>query len=448
MDYPKRTPLRRNPTLWLQMTLLIGFIFCLLVGVGALTAMVLIRALPAPTPTSQRPGLPSATIMTTTMTPHYALRQLAGDPAEALAFQALPAGELDLAAAIAFYTVELSDHFRLPLLLQLGRRYQITGQLAAAQQSYTLARTVAVTTPDLSYLERSQALLQIADGLAHVGASAEATDAANQALLLAEQTPDLLPAQRSQTAEALVRLAEQLQDNSLRSRADALVRDPFRNPGGALLQPGRQALAVPITPDPELEAAVLRRRQAALVLIERLQVGGGLDFEPERQALSTALLNEERIRLAVFQRTIGVANTPGQQLTILEERRAWTALKLRIAYGAFGLELVPEWSGNPTLLLQEYAAVASNMLAVAEAAIAGRSDPVEQVMLRIDMHLWLAQQVELGLVADRNPLDLDDRLRFYYDELARLGTPISLPVRYAPQAVPPGFRIATMQVAP
>ncbi len=443
MDHPKQPTLSHHPTFWLQMTLLIGFIFCLLVGIGALTALLLLRSLPTEAPVASRPG----GLVTIAMTPHHALRQLAGDPAEALAFQALPAGELDLAAAIALYSAELTDSFRLSLLLQLGRRYQAAGQPDTARQSFRLARTVAVTTPSLSYLERSQALLQIADGLADAAAPAEALDAAYQALRLAEQTPGLLPAQRSQSAEALLRLADELRNATLRNQADALLRDPFRSPNGLPCRTGWVALAEPVEPDPEIEAARARRQQAALVLIERLQISQGLDYEPERLALAAALLDEERIRLAVFQRRAGAA-TPAQQLTILQERRAWTALKLRIAYGAFGLELVPEWSANPTPLVQEYAAVAGNILLIADALIAAQPDPIHQLMLRAEAHLWLAQQVEFGLIVDRSPLDLDDRLRFYYDELARLGAPLSLPVRYVDAAAPPGFRLVGMQSAP
>lgn len=443
LDYPKRPPLRRNPNLWLQMTLLIGFIFCLLLGVGALTALVLLRSEPAAPTHEVREPVSFAQI-----TAQHALRQLAGDPADALAYQALPAGELDLATAIAVYSVDLPDPVRLTILLQSGRRYLAAGRSADAVQTYGLARALAVTTPDLTFSERSQALIQIADGLGAAGASAEAADAAVQALRVAEQSPDLLPAQRSQVAETLLSLADELRDPSLRGQVNSLLRDPYLTPAGALLPIQLAALGEPLDPDPEVGAAVIRREQAAAILVERMRITGGIDFEPERNALAVALLEEANIRALAFQRMTGAALTPGQQYTLLDQRRAWTALRLRIAYGAFGIDLLPEWSANRQPILQEYAAITNNMVAVAEALVAAGDDPVAQAQQRTVHQLWLVQQAEVGLYLDRPLLELDERLRQLQNELANLGSPVSLPVAYDDQARPAGFRIVPFTPAP
>jgi hypothetical protein len=443
LDYPKRPPLHRNPNLWLQMTLLIGFIFCLLLGVGALTALVLLRSEPASPTTAVREPLALAQI-----TAQHALRQLAGDPADALAYQALPAGELDLATAIAVYTVDLPAPVRLTILLQTGRRYLAAGRSADAIQSYHLARTLAVTMPSLTFSERSQALIQIADGLGAAEASAEAADAAVQALRVAEQTPDLLPAQRSQVAETLLSLADELRDSALRGQVNALLRDPYYTPAGTLLPTQSAPLGEPLDPDPEVGAAVIRREQAAAILVERMRITGGIDFEPERNALAVALLEEERTRALAFQRATGTALTPGQQYTLLDQRRAWTALRLRIAYGAFGIDLLPEWSANRQAILQEYAAVTNNMITVAEALLVAGDDPVTSMQQRIAHHLWLVQQAEIGLYLDRPLLELDERLRHLQRELANLGAPLSLPVAYDDQAQPAGFRIMPFTSTP
>ena len=429
-------PLRRRSRLWLQLTLIIGFTFCLILGVGALAALYLVQAEPAsPDDAAGIPGYAVGEIAS----PH-ALLQLAGDAPAALATQAIQAGELDLAASIVTFAVELSDRDRLNTWLQLGRRYLATGQTDAAVRSYQNARTVVVTGMGLTTSERSQALIQVAEGLLHAD-DAAALDAAQQVRLLAEQTPDLLPAQRMQIVDALRPVATAIDDDLLATSVDVLARNPYLTPAGILLEERWSALGAPLDADPTVANAVAVRRQAARGLADRFAAAA--DSEPERQTLAAALMAEDQARAAAFQTRLNAGLTLAEQFSLLLEQRAWLGLKLRVAAGGFGASLVPEWEAQPTAIRQELAAATNNVVNIVEAIIAAETDPVTQATLRTQTQLWLAQQAEFGLYPDRSMQELDAQLRFAQAELLRLGSPPALPVFYVADATPSGFRFGS-----
>ena len=426
---------RRN--LWLQLTLLIGFIFCLVIGVGALAVLFLVQTEPDTAPALS----PLSTMPVEQIAAPHALVQLAGDPSEALAYQAVQAGELDLAYTITFFATELSNHTRLALWLQLGRRYLANQRIDDGIRAYHHARTTLILATDLSFIERSQALLQIADDLLKVDATAQALDAAIQVKRLAEQTPDILPAQRSQIFETLRLLSKQLGDSTFESEVDAVARNPYLTPPGQLIRSQWSSLSEPLATDPTVFESIALRQQAARAYADRIAFTGGVDVDPERQTLATALVNEDQARNAAFQRTLSSGINLGQQFTLLWDRRNWAALKLRIAVRGFGTSIVPEWEANVNILQQELAAANSNLLVIVEALTVATPDPIAQAMLRVETQTWIAQQTEQGLVADRTLTELSDQLRFLQIQLAQLGAPPALPIALQSEATPPGFHL-------
>ncbi|HXF64604.1 MAG TPA: hypothetical protein VNK95_23435 [Caldilineaceae bacterium] len=440
LEYPEQRRLRRRPQAWLQLTLLIGFLFCLLLGVGALAALMLLQTEPA----IDENASPLASFPRQQIIPHHALAQLAGDPPAALAFQALQAGELDTAFAISLFTTELADTQRLALFLQLARRYVETERPEEAILAYHLARSTAILGASLTTLERSQALLQIAEGLLDAGNREAALDAAVQARRLAVQTPDLLPAQRSQVFESLRPIARQLEDPAFLAEINDLVRNPYLSPSGVLLVSHWLTLTAALTetmaPDPAVSAAVAARTQAARVLADRIAFTGGVDIDPERQTLAAALLAEDQARGAAFQRTLAAGLSLNQQFGLLLERRSWLALQTRIALGGFGLSLVPEWEANAQTLRDELASTTTNLMAVVEAITASLPEPADQALLRAQALTWLAQQAELGMLPPEAPGSISEELRVAQTELARLGRPLALPVGFEREATPPGYR--------
>ncbi len=442
LDMTRNRSTRRPSFQWLQITLMAGFLICLLMGSGALALLLLVDTDPDTTPNAAPiTQLPQSGIM-----PSHALLQLAGDPAEALAYQALNAGELDLAFTIVAYAVEIPPENRLPILLQLGRRYAANRQEDAARLAFGQARSLVVTTPELNGLARSQAMLQVAEGLLNIEAEDQALDAAIQVTRIVQQTPDLLPAQRSQIFDNLRALAAKLGNDVFSDEVNALARNPYVMPSGILLMDRWQSWGEPIAQDPDVANAIAQRGQAARALADRYALTGGVDVEPERQTLAAALQAEDQARGAAYQRSISAGLSLNQQVYLLQERRAWLALKLRIANRGFGLSIVPEWEDAATVIQQEFAAITNNLLNVAEALINGEADPATQAALRAANLVWLAQQTESGLYRDRTLNELSEQLRFAQSEMVRLGAAPALPVVYVPTASPPGLRIVPLSL--
>jgi hypothetical protein len=438
LGYAKPQRLRRRPHYWLQVTLLVGFLFCLLLGLGALAMLVLLRD---EQPAASR-SAPAVTFPRDQIVPNHALMQLAGDPASALAYQAIQAGELDTAYAIALFDVAATDPQRLALLLQLGRRYLDAARPEDAAAALNLARSTATLGRDLSPQEQSQALVQIADALLNAEADAAALDVATQAMRVAAQAPELLPAQRSQIFESLRPLAERLNDDLFDQQINELARNPYLSPTGVLVDTDWITLTQSLPPDPAVEAAIAARGQAARVLADRIALTGGIDIEPERQSLAAALTAEDAARAIAVQQGLGAGLAPEQQLALLLDRRAWLALKARVALGGFGLTVAPEWEATASAILDELSATTMNAAALIDAMAAARPQPVDQAMLRTDALYWLAQQVEFGLLTGVTSQDLGERMRLAQSEMARLGTPPALPILLDDAAEPPGFRVA------
>jgi len=436
LEYKTVQPSSRRRHIWLQLTLLIGFILCLILGVGALAALLLLKTEPETAPALS----PLSTIPVDKIAANHALAQLAGDPAKALAYQAVQAGELDLANAVTFFSVDLSDSDRLALWQQLGRRYLATGNMEQGINAFNHARMVAVLSASLTFVERSQALLQIVDDLLKVHATAPALDAAIQVKRLAEQTPDILPAQRSQIFETLRQMSRQLDNSSFEDEIDASARNPYLTPPGVALVNRWNTLAQPLSDDPTVLDAVKLRRQVAHALADRIVQTGGIDIDPERQTLMNALLNEDHARSAAFQRTISSGINLGQQFTLLQSQREWAALKLRVAVRGYGISIVPQWEASLPQLQQELASANNNLLVVVEAITAAQTDPVVQAMLRVETQMWVAQQTELGLVSDRTLADISDQMRYLQSQLSQLNKPLALPVALESGSTPPGFR--------
>jgi hypothetical protein len=216
-------------------------------------------------------------------------------------------------------------------------------------------------------------------------------------------------------------------------------------PPGILVVNQWELFGEPLAIDPTVLEAMNLRQQAARALADRIAFTGGVDVDPERQTLATAILNEDQARSAAFQRTLSSGLNLDQQFTLLQERRNWAALKLRIATRGFGMSLLPEWEANVGHFQQEFAASNNNLLVVVEALTVAESDPIAQAMLRVETQMWVAQQTEIGLVADRTLVDLSDQLRFLQIQMSQLNVPLALPVAVDPAplkggTMPRGFR--------
>lgn len=436
LDLPNdRIAHKRRP--WMEVTLAAGFLFSLVLGLAALGALFVAQDDGRVTLASP----PLETIQPDRIVPQLALAELAGDSGEALAYQAAAAGELDTARAIVLYDAVSSGPQRLALLLHVGRRYLEDERLGEAATLFSLARAVGALDPALSESERSSALVQAAGGLLEAGEQDAARDAAEQALRVAEQMPGLLPAQRSQVLESLKPLARQLDDVAFSQELTELARNPFIEASGVVIDSRWAALSASFPLDAEMQAALEQRLLAARLLADRMILTGGVDIEPEIAGLASALTAEDQVRGEFYRRALASGLSLEQQFALLHDRRAWAALKLRVAQRGFGLSLFPQWEESVAQIEQELAVATANLNLVVEAQINALPDAAAQAALRTEVLLWLAQQMELGLYPGAPPAELDGQLRNAQAELTRLGSPPALPVAHERDADPPGFRI-------
>ena len=429
-------PRRRR---WLESLLLMGFFLCLLVGLAALVAF---WRLYSAGNAGARLDDPLASLRATRIEPPLALAELAGDPAEALAYQALQAGHLETARAIITFRRPVDGGARLSLLLKMAQEFAAAGEPSIAVSLFYQSRAIAILDASLSPAEQSQALVQVTQGLLAAGERAAARDSAAQAYRVARLAPTLLPAQRSQLFANLQPLVDQLDDPQLRQQLNEFARNPFLAVTTTELAHGRLwQLVEPLAHDTALSTAIATRHQRARELVNRMDFTGGADIEPEQVALAQALLAEDRARGEYVGAMQQAGLTSGQQAWLLLEQRDWLLLKVRIASLGFGLSLAPEWEANRAALLRETSAV-TNALDNALQAVAGAdADPTHQALMTLEAHRWLALQHELGHYPESGADALSQRIRAAEETLAQLGNPVPFPIAYDPAATPPGFRI-------
>jgi len=428
-------PKRRS---WLQSLLLLGFVICLGMGLVALGALWWLYEAPSTLRSSS--ALPL--FQTERIIPQLTLMHLAGDPSEALAYQALHADELETSRALLWVGMEQMPSTRIALILKLAQQSAAADQPQNAKQLYQQANALAILDSALTPIERSQTLLRCVTSLVDLNESDAALDAAQQMLLIIQQVPDLLPAQRSQLLRDLQSATLSFQDTDFSRKLVELIRNPYIVPGTTLLSGQWPTLAEEPIPDPTITAIITERQQAARALAERLLQVRTVDAEPERQRLVRALRIEDQQRTAYFNQISSAKNlTFSLQFWTLQQQREWQILKLAIAQRLYGIELIPEWEAQQSTFLQELETVNANLHeALLELA---RKQPTadQQIAQRIYALTWLAQQVELGVHPQQKAPEIGEQLRIAQTELEELGITIALPIAYVVDATRPGFQI-------
>ncbi len=439
-DEPSYSTESQRSRVWLERLLLAAFLFCLLIGLGALAIFLVVR-------NNAQPSLnadPLQLVRYNFIAPQIALRELSGDPAAALASQLLQAGRLETARAILTFAVDISPVERAARLTTLARAYLAANEPESAGQVYALLVSTAILEDTIPILERVNLLTQSADGLFKAGFPAAAIDAAVQATRIAAQSPGLLPAQRSALFTELRSVVESLPraDSavvSLRALLADYARNPYLTGAGMVVTPTLTTFPQLIAYDSLTQEKIATRRQAARILADRIDFTGGVDIEPERQALAQALIEEDQARIQFYQNPGEISR--GQQLWLLLDRRAWLVEKLRIALGGYGVTIVPEWEAQVDAIRSELAAAHGFLNMVMAAYAAEQPGALEKTLLQIETQHWLAAQAMRGLYPNAPRANISEVLRGLQDELKRQGDPLALPIIYEENANPPGFRI-------
>lgn len=421
----------------MEALLLSAFILSLIVGISAFAALLFVRNAAAPTLVDD----PVNTLTPEQISPALALRELAGDPANALAHQAVNAGDLATAHALALFDTNAGGSARAGFWAALGRGYRDAERVQDAANVARIAVPIAVLDASVPARERHQLLVQAAEAYLDADMTDAARDATQQAFLLAQRAPDLLPVQRAELFAALEPIAVELDDPGFAAQLRELARNPFIQPQGVIPPPEIASLMQMPALDPALEAAITARQDAARTLADRIAFTGGVDVNPELQALAQALLVEDTLRNQFFAAQGATGLPPELYLGLLQMHRQWQATKLRIALGGYGVSLLPEWEGNADAIRNDVSRMAAQMDAeIVRLANQSQFEPVRQAALHVEGLHWLALQYDLGLYPGGEPATLGNRIRLDQDAFASFGTPLALPVGYEPTATPPGFR--------
>lgn len=436
LEEERKPPPRRFR--WLQLVLLLGFLMSLLIGLIALVGLYLLDSIELQ---QSRVETNPALIQPWQIPPHLALLQLAGADAAALGRQATSARERALAYAIIQYDDTIAGPRRAAEMLRLGGQFLEAGELPQAVAAYRIVRTVGVLWPEIPALERGQILARAAAGLLESGATQEAVDTAQQTQHVAIQLPGLLPAQRAEILSAVAPILKEHGSPEMARQIDELLRNPSLRVNRVALVSQWSQLQEAVPLDPPLEEAIARRQAAAQALVDRLVATGGQDFELERETLRQSIFAEDQLRAERYKR-INAMETLGQQHTLIEEQRTWLLLKLRIALGGFGVELMPEWSAQLDDLRLSLNQVTNDLTIILQAQVAAKTDAVEAAMLRAEVYRWLAYQSDLGFYPNPPLGELATQIDSAEAEMERLNLPPALPAFYDNSATPPGFRIA------
>lgn len=427
---------KRNRYRWVQLLLIIGFSLFALISMVALTALWWFFGLAPSTMTDVTPKIQVEKIR-----PELALMYLAGDPVDALALQALQAGEYDTSRALISFGANAMPDPPLALTLQLSQRFQNANDTTMATYLLHDSAAIAVLDTALTPLERAETLLLCADNFLQLGKITEAVDAAQQVLRIAELTPDLLPAVRGRLLQDLQGIVNQLPDDELRQRTRELARNPYLAPSGLVVQEPTPYADGSIEFEQQLADHIRLRQQLARQVAERMVQAPVADVSPLILSLAQALQAEDEQRTLYFnQFSTSESLTFSLQFWLVNEHRQWQILKLAVARGVFGLSLVPEWEAAEAAITNDLAEITDILQTKYLVLAQAEGEPLVQLTQRIAILRWFALQNALGLYPQRSDA-INESLLIAQNELIQFNTSAALKVSYQSDATPPGFRI-------
>ncbi len=284
------------------------------------------------------------------LVPATVLLPLTGAEAPAALNAALDHAHLENAYALLAYDPTLADAARLGALLQLGELYGKAKETRRAASCYQSAALLATLSPALSDLARLDTYLQVSAGLRGIGARDAARWVTDQAYLVAQHSPALRRDARVRRLEQIANAYDALGSTQLAAQARARAADAIE---------GAESLAarVPFSPQvgalpsaPEVEASKKTRIAAAKQLLDDVsenppQRAGDYPADAVAQ-LGEALQQEDAARASFYATQLAATQDPATHIALWRDQSQWLALKYRVARGAFGVNLVPEWSAE------------------------------------------------------------------------------------------------------
>jgi hypothetical protein len=298
------------------------------------------------------------------------------DPGSALN-AALNNANIENAYALIAYDTNLDSTTRIGALLQLGSRYATAKQTRKAASCYQAAALLATLSPDLSDPAREDTYLQASSSLRALGATDAGRMLIDQAYIVAQNSIAL---RRESRARRLNQIADAYTDLG----ASALAAQAHSKADEALTEPAETATAqvrVPFIPtfgQMPTSADVARYAQTRIAAAQLL--ADDLANNPPKNAaawpqdsvsqLRDALVDEDSARQSFYDEQLALAKDPAVQAALWRDRANWLMLKYRTARGAFGIDLVPEWSKDAKTIAVDWSDALTEFYRLQESQVA------------------------------------------------------------------------------
>ena len=266
--------------------------------------------------------------------------------------QAMAGNELDTATAIALTATDLSESQRLGWLTVLARRHASAGDGAIAGHLLQLAADIAILEPRLADLQRANALLDAAAGWSEQGKEKAARDMLDQVTLIVQHSTELSRPVRSRILENIAAVYKSMGDINAASAVEALAIGDAGPRADRPVNPF-DILAEPIPYPEDVGQFVQQRKVQAQAFVDSWIANNGQTSRGQARALENALIDEDLRRAAYYQQALSDEALPvKQRAAILWDQIQWLSIKLRVASGFYGLELVPNWQAERPAIRQ------------------------------------------------------------------------------------------------
>jgi hypothetical protein len=322
--------------------LAIATVLLVLVGIASLGAFFLLREQPFDVPEWQDP---LTLVDPDQIDPALAVAGLGGVSDADLGAKSLSQGRTDTAYAILVFSPSIGDRESAGDFLLLANRYRKDDRPEHAIASYRLAGTITTLSPDLPDTVRADTFALAGEGLAELGEFGLAQLFFDQGFNIAMASPYLQAATRRNVFQRLHQGYQMIGDQERARISLEQSAEPF-----PVVTVGEAPPVLPVAESPlvslEVQQAEAARWKAAQALSDALVVRGGYAPPELVAALREALIVEDQAKLPYYDSQLAATPQLSVQISVVQARINWLAVKYRIARRGYGISLVPEWEAQ------------------------------------------------------------------------------------------------------
>jgi len=295
---------------------------------------------------------PMTLVQADTIDPALAVTGLGGVSDRDLVAQALSESRLGTAFAILVFSPGIEDRESAGDLLLLASRYREDDRSREAIEGYRLAGTIATLSPDLPDTVRADTFILAGEGLAELEEYGLAQLYLDQAYNIGTVSAYVQPAIRRTLFQRLFHAYQAIGDkerarDSLEKSADTFSTVAVPDPPSLL--PTAEPPALPA----DVQQAEAARWEAAQELAAMLVARGGNAPHEAITNLGNALVTEDAVRTPYFDGMLSQTPQVSTQISIIQARIDWLAIKYQVARQGYGISLVPEWETDAEAIRAE-----------------------------------------------------------------------------------------------